>query len=180
MEGSQLLNNRAYWVSCRMLARSARKVALPTPSSPAESSRTAVACTTGSCGQARAARRSARVERGARRRRPSWWPVREGRRAAPPSARSHVLHRRHRPRSRALRFAGRCGRLVVMAVLMVLVGAVLRIERRLHRRQPGPQPALLEHVVAANAHRAADHLHVGMTIADMPREPRETRAQKPR
>jgi hypothetical protein len=48
MEGSQLLNNRAYWVSCRMLARSARKVALPTPSSPAESSRTAVACTTGS------------------------------------------------------------------------------------------------------------------------------------
>src|ERR1700737_1449109 len=42
------LNNLVYCVSCRMLARSARKVALPRSSSDASSARLAVATTTGS------------------------------------------------------------------------------------------------------------------------------------
>ena len=42
------LNNLVYCVSCRMLARSARKVALPRWSSDASSARFAVATTAGS------------------------------------------------------------------------------------------------------------------------------------
>ena len=42
------LNNLVYWVSCRMLARSARKAALPRSSCDASNARTAVAATTGS------------------------------------------------------------------------------------------------------------------------------------
>src|SRR5262245_51813828 len=45
---SQLLNSRVYWVSCRMLARSARKLAAPTSSRAVTSARAAVARTTGS------------------------------------------------------------------------------------------------------------------------------------
>src|SRR5262249_56131336 len=63
--GSQLLNSRVYWVSCRMLARSARKLAAPTWSRPVTSARAAVARTTGS--------------RAARARRPTVCPRREKR-----------------------------------------------------------------------------------------------------
>src|SRR6202045_3985162 len=67
--------------------------------------------------------------------------------------------------------------MAVMTMMMVgvSVGAVLWFERRLYRCQMGAQPTqhVPEHVVAANAKRAADHLQVGMTIPDVPGEPRE-------
>src|SRR5207342_1460225 len=66
--------------------------------------------------------------------------------------------------------------MAVMTMMLVMsVGAVLWFERFLYRRQMGAQPAqhVPEHVVAANAQRAAGHLQVGMTIADVPGEPRE-------
>jgi hypothetical protein len=81
--------------------------------------------------------------------------------------------------ARFSRFSG-CGPLVVMAVMtmmmmVVSVGAVLWFERCLYRRQMGAQSTqhVPEHAVAANAQHAADHLQVGVAIADVPGEPRE-------
>jgi hypothetical protein len=65
--------------------------------------------------------------------------------------------------------------IVTMAVRMLRVGALLRIERRFHRRKPGAEPAqhVLDHMVAANAQPIADDLHVDMPVADVPGEPRQ-------
>jgi len=64
---------------------------------------------------------------------------------------------------------------VIVAVRMLPVSAMLRIERRLHRRKPRAEPAqhLLDHMIAANAQPVADDLHVDVPVADMPGEPRQ-------
>jgi len=64
------------------------------------------------------------------------------------------------------------------AVLMLAVGAVLRIERRLHWRKPRAEPAqhVLDHMIAPDAQPVAGDLHVDMPVADMPGEPRQLMA----
>src|SRR5437879_5209658 len=51
----------------------------------------------------------------------------------------------------------------------------LVIERGIDRRQPRAQAPehVLEHVIAADAQSVADHLHVGVTVAEMPGDPRQ-------
>jgi len=65
--------------------------------------------------------------------------------------------------------------IAIVAVRMLPVRALLRIERRLDRKKPRTEPAqhVLDHVIAANAQPIADDLHLDMTIADMPGEPRQ-------
>jgi hypothetical protein len=65
--------------------------------------------------------------------------------------------------------------IVTMAVCMLRVGALLRIEWRFHRRKAGAKPTqhVLNHVVAANAQLIADDLHLDMPVADVPGEPRQ-------
>jgi len=61
-----------------------------------------------------------------------------------------------------------------VVIMMLLIGAMLRIEWCLDRRKPRPETAqhLLDHVIAADAQPIADDLHVDVTVADMPSEPR--------
>ena len=63
----------------------------------------------------------------------------------------------------------------VRMAAVLFVGALLRIEWRLDRRQAGAEPAqhVLDHVVAANAQPIADDLHVDVAVADVPGEPRQ-------
>ena len=65
--------------------------------------------------------------------------------------------------------------IVSMAVRVLFVSALLRIERRFDRREPRTEPTqhILDHMVAANAQPIADDLHLDMTVADMPGEPRQ-------
>ena len=65
--------------------------------------------------------------------------------------------------------------IVLMAVCMLTVCAVLRIERRFHRRKPRAEPAqhVLDHMIAADAQPIADDLHVDVAVADVPGEPRQ-------
>jgi hypothetical protein len=65
--------------------------------------------------------------------------------------------------------------IVIVAVHMLPVRALLRIERRFHRHQPCAEPAqhILDDMIAANAQPIANDLHLDMPIADMPREPRQ-------
>jgi hypothetical protein len=64
---------------------------------------------------------------------------------------------------------------MTMAVRVLTVRALLRIERRFHRRKAGAEPAqhVLDHVVAAHAQPIADDLNVDVAIADVPGEPRQ-------
>ena len=64
---------------------------------------------------------------------------------------------------------------MILAVIMVLVSAVFRIERRFERRQPRAEPAqhVLDDVIAADAQPIAADLHVDMPIADVPGQPRQ-------
>jgi len=64
---------------------------------------------------------------------------------------------------------------VTMAVRVLTVRALLRIERRFHRRKAGAEPAqhVLDHMIAANAQPVADDLHVDMPVTDVPGEPRQ-------
>jgi hypothetical protein len=65
--------------------------------------------------------------------------------------------------------------IVHMTVRMLTVGAVLRIERRFHRKKLRTELAqhVLDHMIAAHAQPVADDLHLDMTVADMPGEPRQ-------
>jgi len=73
--------------------------------------------------------------------------------------------------------------LMMMIVTMIAIGAVpmltiralLRIERRFDRREPRAEPAqhILDHMIAAQAQPITDDLHLDVTIADMPGEPRQ-------
>ena len=65
--------------------------------------------------------------------------------------------------------------IMIVAVRMLPVRALLRIERRFHRKKPRAEPAqhILDHVIAANAQAIANDLHLDMPIANMPREPRQ-------
>jgi hypothetical protein len=65
--------------------------------------------------------------------------------------------------------------IVIMAVCMLPVRALLRIERRFHRRKPRAEATqhVLDHMIAANAQPIADDLHIDMPVADMPGEPRQ-------
>ena len=58
---------------------------------------------------------------------------------------------------------------------MVPIGTMLRIERRFDRGELRAETAqhVLQHMVTANAQLAADNLHVGVAIADVPGEPGE-------
>ena len=85
------------------------------------------------------------------------------------------------------RSKGRAGRLLmtvvmivivvmmVMAVIKMVIGATFRVERRLELGQPRAQSAqhVLDHMVAADAQKFADNLHVDVPVADMPGEPRQ-------
>ena len=70
---------------------------------------------------------------------------------------------------------------MTVAVMMVLVGAVLRIERRFDWRKPRAEPAqhVLDHMIAADAQPVADDLHVDVAVADVPGEPRQLVACRP-
>jgi len=62
-----------------------------------------------------------------------------------------------------------------MVVVMVPIGTMLRIERRLDRREPRAEAVqhLFEHVVAPDPQPAADELNVGVAIAEVPSQPRQ-------
>src|SRR5215831_12868200 len=62
-----------------------------------------------------------------------------------------------------------------MVMMMVPIGTLLRIERRLDRGDLRAKPAqhLLQHVIAADAQLVADDLHVGVAVADVPSEARQ-------
>jgi glucose-6-phosphate-specific signal transduction histidine kinase len=64
-----------------------------------------------------------------------------------------------------------------MLVIVRMRRGRLRIEWRLDRYEPSAQTAqhLFQHVVAPDADAVACDLHIGMTIAEMPGEPREGR-----
>ncbi len=64
---------------------------------------------------------------------------------------------------------------MTMAVRVLTVRALLRIERRFHRRKAGAEPAqhVLDHMIAANTQPVADDLHVDVPVADVPGKPRQ-------
>jgi hypothetical protein len=64
---------------------------------------------------------------------------------------------------------------VIVAMSVLIVGAVLRIEGRLDRCEPGAEATqhVLDDMVAADAQPVADDLHVDMPVANMPGEPRQ-------
>ena len=67
---------------------------------------------------------------------------------------------------------------MVMAVavaVVLFVGATLGIKRRLDRLKPRTKAAqhIFDHMIAPDAQPLTDQLHVDVTIADMPGEPRE-------
>src|SRR6202167_4592688 len=85
-------------------------------------------------------------------------------------------------------FRGRWGALCFMVVIvgmavsvfvtlsmMMIVGAAFGIKRRFDRRQPRAEPAqhIFDDVIAPDAQPLADDLHVEVTIADMPGQPRQ-------
>jgi hypothetical protein len=67
--------------------------------------------------------------------------------------------------------------LVFMIVSMRMMGvcAPLRIERRLHRNEPGAESAqhVFDYVITANPQPITDDLHVDMPVADVPGESRQ-------
>ena len=64
---------------------------------------------------------------------------------------------------------------IVTVAAVLIVGAMLRIERCFERREPRAEPAqhVLDHVVAPDTQPVADDLDVDVAIADMPGEPRQ-------
>jgi hypothetical protein len=64
---------------------------------------------------------------------------------------------------------------MIVTVTLLVVGAMLRIERRFERRKPSAQSAehILDHVIAPDAQPIADDLNVDVAIADVPGEPRK-------
>jgi hypothetical protein len=65
--------------------------------------------------------------------------------------------------------------MMAVCVALVIVGAMLRIERRFKRRQPRAEPAqhVFDHMIAPDAQPVADDLNVNVPIADVPGEPRQ-------
>ena len=61
---------------------------------------------------------------------------------------------------------------VPVMVTIMAISARFRFEQRFDRSEPRTQPAqrVLEHVVAPNAQRVADHLRVSVAVADVPGE----------
>ena len=65
--------------------------------------------------------------------------------------------------------------MTMAVIVMVPICTMLRIERRLDRGELRAETTqhILQHMVTANAQLAADHLHIGVAIADVPGEPGE-------
>jgi len=65
--------------------------------------------------------------------------------------------------------------MMIVTVARLIVGAMLRIERRFERREPCAEPAqhILDHMITTDAQPIPDDLYVDVTIADMPGEPRQ-------
>ena len=64
---------------------------------------------------------------------------------------------------------------VITVAVVMIVGAALRIERRVDGRKPRAEATqhVFDHMVAADAQPLARDLHVDVTIADMPGEARQ-------
>src|SRR5262249_16616055 len=73
------------------------------------------------------------------------------------------------------RLARRARLMAVVVGVSMPVGSMLRIERRLDRSHTRPETPqhLFQHVIAADAQSLADHLQLGVAVADMPGEPRK-------
>src|SRR5262249_17212447 len=74
-------------------------------------------------------------------------------------------------RARVPRAVGRRDRLVLMVVVVCMsISTMLRVERRLDRGEPRAEAAqhVFQHPIAPDAQRVAHHLHLGVTVADVP------------
>src|ERR1700685_911256 len=98
---------------------------------------------------------------------------------SPDSAPERIPEGRFRGRSGALAFmvgiVGMAVSVFVTLSMMMIVGAAFGIKRRFDRRQPRAEPAqhIFDGVIAPDAQPLADDLHVEVTIADMPGQPRQ-------
>jgi hypothetical protein len=64
-----------------------------------------------------------------------------------------------------------------MAVMLAMIGATLRIERRIEPRERGAEPTqhVFQHMVTPDTQTVADYLHIGVAIADVPSDARQFR-----
>src|SRR5438874_11273198 len=76
----------------------------------------------------------------------------------------------------AFMFQVSIGPMIMVAVMLILrmaMRAGFGLERRFDRRQLSAEPRdhIFKHVIAADAQRGADNLHLGMSVAEVPSEP---------